>query len=196
MLQEINLYPLLPHKQKAFLTLKRMAVSYSIFLGLLICSFAFQLWGKHNQVLAKDELNRQLAKVHQRTAEIKNQYPMLDPNDMENSVKKLQQELEEKSNIIDLLSHKQNFSSYLLGVAKAAVQGMWLVNIQIAFSDDKVSLDGYASQSSAVQDFMNSLAVQQEFSGIHFQLQEVAKVEKTTDPLLKFIISTKANATK
>ena len=201
MLQEINLYPLLPQQQKSFLTLKLMAVSYSIFLLFLALSFCFELWGHHEEQVKQVELKQQLTRIHERLAQIKNQYPMLDPNDMESSVKKLQEELAAKHNIVNLLSHNQTFSAYLLGIAKAAASGMWLVDIQLSFNEGRVSLDGYAVYSSAVEAFMNQLSLQKEFTGLNFQLQEVTSVEdkdskEPKESLLKFTIANKATAAK
>lgn len=194
MLQEINLYLLLPQQKKSYLTLRLMAVSYSIFIFLLAVNFCFELWGKHQTVIAANALNVEANNIQTKLAEIHSQYPMLDPKDMDNSLKMLQQELEEKNNVFNLLSLNRNFSTYLVGIAKAAVSDLWLTDIQVEMKDKDLLLKGYASQSSAIQLFINNLAHQKEFSGLNFQLQDVHKVEVKKEALLNFIISTKVKA--
>src|SRR5688572_17093895 len=103
MQQEINLYLWLPQQKKSFLTLKFITVSYSLFILLLALNFCMGLWEKHKEVVMAAALTQELNAVQKRMAEIHTQYPMLDPKDMENSLKKLQQELEDKNNIFNLL---------------------------------------------------------------------------------------------
>lgn len=196
MQQKINLYTLLPRIKKSFLNLKVMAVSYGIFLLVLVLNFCFESWTQHKQVVVGRQLQMQLNNVQSRLAEIKVHYPMLDPNDMENSVKKLQQEFNEKNSVFGMLVQNKNFSTYLVGIAKAAADGVWLVDIQAAMNEQNIALHGYASSASAIQDFLSNLQQQKEFSGIFFQLQEVVNTDLNKEKLLSFTISTKVNDSK
>jgi hypothetical protein len=194
MLQEINLYLLLPQEKKSFLTLRLMTLSYSLFIFFLAVNFCFGLWRNHQMVLLINGLNQQVSRIEARLMEIHNQYPMLDPKDMETSLKQLQQELEGKNNIFNLLSRNRNFSTYLVGIAKAAVDNLWLVDIQIEMNDKDLILKGRATQAAAIQNFINKLALQTEFAGLNFQLQDVHKVENPKETGLDFTISTKMKA--
>ncbi len=194
MQQEINLCLLLPQQKKPFLTLQRLTLSYGIFVLLLALHFCFEWWGKHRLRLQVEATTQELNQVEGRLAQIHEQYPMLDLKDMEASLRKLQDELEEKNRIFDLVSGKRIFSSYLLGIAKAAVPDLWLVDIQAEMDEKDLTLKGYAMNSSALQRFINQLTLQTEFSGLNFQLQEVKKEELEKEVVLHFIISTKVSS--
>ncbi len=194
MQQEINLYLLLPAEKKMFLSLRRMMIIYGLLLGLVILHFFGELWSTHKEVAHIHQLQQELTQVKNNLAKIQEQYPILDTKDMENSLKKLQAEIEEKNQLLDLLAKNRNFSTYLLGVAKAAVPDLWLVDIEAALENKVLILKGYALQSQAIQQFMKQLASQKELADFHFQLQEVNKTELQKETLLNFIISTKVGS--
>jgi len=190
MLQHINLYLLFPEQKKSFLTLRLMAFSYGAFVLLLALHFCVEWWGKHRETQQVQALTLEVNQVGQRLAQIHQQYPMLDLKDMETSLRHLQEELDEKNRIFNLVFGNQNFSNDLLGVAKAAVSDVWLVDIQATTDDKGLIFKGYALQASAVQEFLNRLALQKEFAGLNFQLQEMKQEELHKEPVLHFIIST------
>jgi len=193
MQQEINLYVLLPHEKKSFLSIKMLTLSYSIFMIILMLNFCFSLWVKHKQMVRADEITKELQGLEQRLAEVNTQYPMIDWSDAENSIVKLKHEIKEENKVLRLLSKDRSFSNYLTGIAKAAVPDMWLVNIQMNLKEEHIVLNGYASQSAAVQNFINNLVIQKEFSDMHFQLQQLSKAELNTETVFNFIISTEEN---
>lgn len=194
MQQEINLFSLLPKEKKSFLTLKLITITYSAFVLILFLNFCSGWWEKHQQRIMADQLNVELNQVQKKLAVMHEQYPMLDSKDMENSLRKLQQELEEKNNIFNLLAKDRRFSNYLLGFAKAATPDLWLVDIEVNLNDKKTLLKGYATKANAIQQFINNITHQSEFSGLNFQVQEVAKVVLNKETLLSFIISTNVNS--
>src|SRR5689334_4742412 len=137
MLQEINLYLLFPEQKKSFLTLRLMAFAYGIFVVFLALHFCIELWGKHRETLQVEALTQDTNQVGQKLTQIHQQYPMLDLKDMEASLHRLQEELDEKNRIFNLVSSSQNFSKDLAGVAKAAGPDLWLVDIQASVDDKR-----------------------------------------------------------
>ncbi len=196
MQQEINLYLLLPAQKKSVLTFQRMVLAYGIFFVLLVLHFIGDLWEEHKERIQVDNTTLALSQVERSLDQIHAQYPMLDLKDMESSLKILQGELEQKNSVFNLLSQNQNFSTYLLGVARAAVPNLWLLDIQVEMGPRDLTLKGYALDSNAIQQFMNQLTLQKEFSGLNFQLREVNKAQLHQDVLYAFTISSKVNSEK
>jgi|GEM_PF-4218522 len=194
MQQEINLYPLLPQRQKSFLTLRLLIMAYSSLLVLLFIQCCFEYWGMRQQKVIITNLVQERNQIQQRKEAIHAEYPMLDPKDMENSLKKLQQGLTEKNTVFNLLTQDKKFSNYLMGVAKAAVNDLWLNGLRVDIGDRNLVLKGVATKAEAIQMFINKLGLQTEFAELNFQLQDVHKVEIKKEVLLNFIISTKVKA--
>lgn len=194
MQQEINLYLLLPAQKRNFLTLKNMAIFYGIFLAFLVLQFMVEFWERHKELVQFNNTNLELKQVEQSLGKIHAQYPMLDVQDLGASLKKLQQELQQKNSVFNLLSPNRIFSIYLLGIAKAAVPDLWLRDIQVEMGSRDLTVKGYALDSNAIQQFMDHLALQQEFAGLHFQLKEVVKTELQKENLFDFTISTQVSS--
>ncbi len=194
MQQEINFCLLLPEQKKAFLTMRRLLTASVFFIFLLIFQLCLDYWGRHKDALQLNALNQDLTQVERSLALIHERYPMLDPLDLESSLKKLQSEVEEENTLFDLLAAKRNFSSCLLGIAKAAVPDLWLLDIKMEMKRKYLMLSGYAMQAKAIETFMSNLQAQTEFSGLHFILQEMLKTELEKEPVLHFIITTQVNS--
>jgi hypothetical protein len=191
MLQQINLFQVLPQPKKSLLTLRRLSLWYGIFTAMLALNFIFELWDEHKLAKTNVALNAQMDQIQQHLTSIKAQYPMIDTTDIQASVKKLETEFNEKNQVVALLSKTANFSTYLTGLAKSTVSDLWLTKIHITVSEHDIILVGLALNTPAVQNFMNALAHQKEFKSFNFQLQALAEVKHHTPTLWTFTISNK-----
>ncbi len=90
MLQQINLYKLLPIKARFQLTPALAAASYVIFLLVLLLIYGLELKQKHQVMAQYTVLNNQVAMLQQQLTTLTQQYPISDAATLNKAVADLQ----------------------------------------------------------------------------------------------------------
>lgn len=190
MLQQINLYKLLPAKSRFQLTPRLATVIYGAFLLLLIFIYGLELRQKHQAMVQYTVLNNQVSTLQQHLAILTQQYPVSDAVSLNKSVEELQHQLSMKVKMLNLLTGKNNFSAYLSALANINIPGIWLTDIAFNNVSQKINLKGFALQSALVDNILIKLDTQPAFSDLKFEVQNV-----TENPLpSSFEISAKPEA--
>lgn len=190
MLQQINLYKLLPTKSRFQLTSTLATVIYSIFLLLCIFIYGLEVWKKHQIMAQYTVLNNQVTILQQHLASLTQQYPISDAVALDKSVEELQHQLSTKVKMLNLLTSKNNFSIYLSALANIDIPGFWLTDIVFNNVSQKINLKGFALQSALVEQALIKLDAQPAFTDLKFEVQNV-----TENPLPpSFEISAKPEA--
>jgi hypothetical protein len=186
-MQQINLYALLPKKVRSPLSAKIVGSSYAAFAILLILIYFTTAWKKHELLRQYNQLNSQVLTLQQQLNALTQQYPVSDALNLKNEVQKLQQQVENKSKIINLLTLHADFSTYLLGLANISVPDLWMTEITFDHTEQKIDLKGFCVHSEQVEELLSQLAQQAAFPAMQFQLQNISEI--TSPP--SFYIATK-----
>lgn len=191
MRQQINLYQHLKQTPTFFLTPKVILVFYAIFILFLFTGTTFDL--VKNNTLKNDVniLSKELEKQKDYLAKIKSQYPSVNFSDLENSMKRLKEELSIRGEVAAILAHQTRFSEYLTALGNASVRGVWLTEFSITKSGQKIFMKGYALTPSYLQSFLERLRKQSLFKTLDFSLQEISQKHENVkiQPYIEFTIS-------
>ena len=103
-------------------------------------------------------------------------------------MKETQLDYEAKLTALDALSLNEVFTKYLTALANATIEGVWLKEIDLNRTGNKIILKGSALQHALLDQYLTQLAAQPAFAGMVFELQELIE---TTTPA-SFLISTKS----
>lgn len=179
MQQEINLYALLPKETVSYFQLKNILVWYAVFVSFLLlldCVLEFQKihLKKQSALLSLDIQTKQ-----QQLNSLTQQYPVSNPVELDKQLKKLEADYQQTTATIDLLSPYAHFSSYLLGLAKTAVPGVWLTEMSFSRNDNIISLKGYTVNPAMLEQFYTALTKEPAFAGMLFELKGI---QETTFP--------------
>lgn len=173
MQQEINLYRYLPKKAGFALTPKIALKSYVAFLLALLLFHTILLWQKHKLNSQWTSLQAQSMVYQQELSVLLQEYPVSDVTTLNKNIQELQKEYDTAMTNIDLLSPAANYSAYLLSLANAAINGVWLTEINFYRSATKIVLKGYALNSELLAQFYSDLTKQKAFTTLVFKLNEI-----------------------
>jgi len=187
MLQQINLYKLLPTKSRFQLTPRLATAIYGVFLLFLIFIYGLEVQQKHRVMAQYTLLNNQVNVLQQHLASLTQQYPISDAAALNKTVEELQHQLSMKVKMLNLLTSKNNFTVYLSALANIDMSGIWLTEIELNNVSQKINLKGFALKSELVDNVLIKLDAQPAFAMLKFEVQNV-----TENPLpLSFEISAK-----
>lgn len=187
MLQQINLYPLLPVESRFQLTGKRALSIYSIFILVLIFICGLEFRAKQHALKEYTVLNTEVMTLNAKFASLTQKYPISDSAALLNNIQTLDDQLTSKSNLLDLLNNKKNFSSYLLGLANTDIKSVWFTEMQFNNVGQKIDLKGFALNSDLIKQMLVQLDAQPAFSKLHFEIQTIDE----TPPPPSFELSAK-----
>lgn len=175
MLQEINLYKLLPSRSRFALTKELVITTYVLLVAVLTLIYFVQAGLVYNVSYKLDKVTAQTAEVQKKLDELNAKYPINDFETLNKSLNELQVQFEHKKNAINLLLPNAVFSSYLLALANTDVQGVWLTHIKIDNIEQKVDIMGLAVQSSLVEKFLGQVAAQPVFADkLEFEIDDLS----------------------
>lgn len=175
MLQEINLYKLLPSRSRFALTKELVITTYVLLVAVLTLIYFIQAAFVYNVSHKLENATAKTADIQKKLDELNAKYPINDFETLNKSLNELQVQFEHKKNAINLLLPNAVFSSYLLALANTDVQGVWLTHIKIDNIEQKVDIMGLAVQSSLVEKFLGQVAVQPVFADkLEFEIDDLS----------------------
>lgn len=195
-MQQINLFLLLPKTKKQILTFEVILIVYGFFIFLLFLNYSFEL-------IKKNQLQNQVASLNVLVFQEKNQlertmieFPLINPEDLEGSMKKLQDEVSAKIKLMAIISNSVKFSSYLTSFANADITGLWLTQMQITQNGYAIDLKGLATHEDHIHQYYEELKKQSIFAPLKFELLGVsaAQDEKGEPMGVSFMINGRVNS--
>jgi hypothetical protein len=102
-------------------------------------------------------------------------YPINNAAALKNAVQELQQRAASKTKMLNLLTRRNNFSSYLLGLANVTMQGVWLTEMNFNNLDQTILLRGVALQTELVGKILSQLDIQPAFKNFKFEIQNITE---------------------
>jgi len=175
MLQQINLYKLLPTKSRFQLTPMLASVIYGVVIAVLVLIFGVELRQKYKVTEKFDLLTQQVNLVQQQLASLENEYPFSDAVTLNKALEELETQLTMKLKMLNSLTQHNNFSAYLTGLASMDMPGIWLTEIKFDNMLQKIDLKGFALQSVLVEQATLKLDAQSAFAGLKFEVQNVTE---------------------
>lgn len=175
MLQQINLYNLLPKKSRYELSRVMVLSIYGIFLLFLLLASINLYMQKRHVMNEYTQLNKQVAAVKKNYADLVEQYPLKDTLSLKKAIDDLQHQLNVKTKMLNLLTGKNNFSLYLVGLSNVDIPGIWLTEILFNNNNQKINLKGFALQSQLVEKMLPQLEAQTAFSNLKFEIENITE---------------------
>ncbi len=181
-MQQINLYSHLKKTPRLFLTLEKLLLLYGVFFLFLMSHLTFSYSIKSGLIDQVDELTKTYSAKQVLLESTKQKYPGIGASDIFSVMMQLQKELATKGQMLSIFSQNTRFSTILTALGKAIVPGVWLTDIKITDSGQKIILVGKANQATLPQSFMEQLKRQTPFDKMRIQLNEVTQtVDSKTD---------------
>jgi hypothetical protein len=190
MLQQINLYNVLPRPAKPWVTKKMLFIFYSLFLIILFLKWGNLLWEKHQLVKEYEKENVLLADAQKQFKHLIAQYPTVDTTNIKNIGESLHAELINELKILSMLAKSSVFAAYMQGLAQTSTDGIWLTEISFSANEPRVALKGNAVRPQLVQAFLEQLIQQPVFANIPFKITELTQITLDKNTVFTFDIST------
>jgi cell division protein FtsB len=192
MSQQINLINPTLIKQKDLLTRPRIIMAYGLLL-LFVLAFAAYTWHQVTDLLAtKSQLAVALEKRQAELAQLTTARAPRAPNQalvaqlaLLESKQNVQTQLLEMMNR-GQVSQEKSLASYMRGLAKQTMDGLWLTGFSIDQANHSVTLRGRTLNADALPDYMHQLGQEpvfsgQLFGGLRIQEQSEKAVNKLAD---------------
>ncbi|MBV8802167.1 MAG: PilN domain-containing protein [Gammaproteobacteria bacterium] len=191
MQQDINLYKLLPKKQKPLFTWGRLGFIYIFFVFLIFLQFIFAILEKNHLVKEHQQAESKLENTKQQFHKLIAQYPSINTKNIQTIANSMREELKNELKIIQLLMQSSTFSAYFQGLAAAAVPNVWLTTISFAAKEPHIVLQGNALEALSAQQYLDQLARQSIFINLPFKINDLTQTTLNKSPVFTFNISTK-----
>lgn len=199
--QQINLYqPMFRRQQKVFSAVAMGQIL--VFLVLVLAGFyAYSWWSLQpfEQELAKVEADQQ--RLQNELDRLQASMPAKTKSQLlEDEVRRLSHELEQKQRIAQLLSsgrfgNRQGFVEVLEGLARQHISGLWLTRVSLANGGKQLALSGKANSSELVPLYIQRLSSESAFSGVSFNVLEIRR-SKDEAGIIEFDLATQLPAKK
>jgi hypothetical protein len=194
MLQQINLYKLLPRQSKSWFTWTRLYALYGLFILLLIFKWGNVLWEKHRLTKDLEKEVALLAETQERFKLLLTRYPTIDTKNLQTLGESLRAELLNELKLVKLLSQSSKFSAYMLGLSNAAIDGAWLTEFSFSAHEPHIILKGNALQPAIVQQLLEQLIRQRIFIESPFRISDLTQVNLDKNIIFTFNIMTKTKS--
>ncbi len=175
-MQQINLYQDQFKPEKIILAANHIALLSLLFIFLLIAFsiYSYQKVETHKTVLAEqqqlyDHSQQQLDTLQQQLSQQDNR------SLLEAELVKLEQELQQKQTVLDYLSNhtfgnQEGFSATLTSLSHHRIDNVWLTHFSLLNGGQFISLQGNATKSSLIPEYIDSLANSDRFHGKEFSV--------------------------
>lgn len=173
MMQQINLYRLLPKEAGSLLTQKKVIIYYVIFFILLLILYSHTQSQKVKLEYELNGMTNEISGLQNQSIQLAQKYPTSNIDELQKIIKDLQIQLDNKSSAIDLLVLNNNYSSYLTGLASATANGVWYTEILFNRGANSINLKGSALQAIRLTELLDQLAKPSIFHSFTFNLQEI-----------------------
>jgi hypothetical protein len=194
--QQVNLYqPILRAQPKVFSALTILQFCGLLLLGLS-CIYGYARW--QDARLGRDviSLQSQQDALLKRIEDFNTRYPVKQKNpDLERQLAGLTADRSGKARALEVLSggvfgNTQGFSSYLEGLARQHVDGLWLTGVTISDGGQQLGLSGSTLDAQLVPRYLQQLSAEQAYKGREFKTFQMLR--GATPSYIEFTLQTAA----
>ncbi len=196
MSQQVNLYqPILRAQPKVFSAQTILQFSGLLLLGLSLI-YGYARWQDAKLARTVISLQAQQDAMLKRIEDFNTRYPVKQKNpDLERQLATLTDERSGKARALDVLSGRvlgntRGFSSYLEGLARQHVEGLWLTGVAISEGGEQLGLTGSTLDAQLVPRYLQQLSAEQVYKGREFKTFQMQRGE--APPRIDFTLHTAA----
>lgn len=198
-MQQINLYqPMFRKQEKVFSAVTMLQISVLLVI-VLAAIYGYSWWSFKPIETELARVETEQRRLQQEIERIRATSPPPVPSRLlEQEVARLSDELARMQQVKHAISgarfgNQEGFSSFLEGLARQHVSGLWLTHVNLSHGGTRVTLSGKAVSAELVPVYLQRLAGEQAFSGMSFNLLEVTRSQ--SDPsLIEFSVGTERDA--
>ena len=194
-MQQINLYqPIFRKQKKVFTAVAMLQVTGFVFL-ILAAIYAYSWWQLQP---FEQELERATAEHKRLQQQVENLQARVKTEAksqlLEDEVKKLRRELEQKRQVSAMLSegrfgNQSGFSALWAGLARQHIDGLWLTGVRFENGGRKLTLSGRTISAELVPIYIQRLSREDAFSGLSFNLLEMNR-DPDNPSMIRFNLGT------
>lgn len=200
MSQQINLINPTLIKQKDLLTSVNISVAYGLLMACMLGLAAYTM----NQISAlttsKQQLMAEQEKLQAELAQLTAARAPRAPNQaLVAQLALLESKEKVQTQILTIMTRDQSsqtksLASYMRGLARQTMDGLWLTGFSIDQSNHSVTLRGRALQAEVLPDYMHKLGQEPVFSGQLFGGLQIKQPEKTVEKVVNQTTNSEAVA--
>lgn len=194
-MQQINLYQSILHKKQdrfAPAVLARYGVMVVAVLVVISAVLTWQYYSASSEIdqlkLSQQGLLQDVQKISAELSAISDDSVLLA------SIKKKEQELANRQNVLQVLSGKhfgnaKGFANHFVGLARQHIDGIWLTSLHIHSGGTRLNLSGSTYTPENVPKYLQKLSEEPDFRGLEFKTFLMERKDKSS--LVNFDIRSK-----
>ncbi len=198
-MQQVNLYQEMFHREQTWLNARGILIISGALAGLLLLLYGQAFFSAWLDVRSVAKLELRKAEQAQRLKELKAQVPGPAKGQvLAREIEALTKEVRVRERLYEVIvpgtgGNIEGFSSYLEGLARQRIHGVWLQTIRINEGGDDLMLVGHTLEPDGVPKLLEKLRSEPAFMGRDFRrlLLERASAETSA---VRFTISTHEGA--
>ena len=198
-MQQVNLYQEMFHREQTWLNARGILIISGALAGLLLLLYGQAFFSAWLDVRSVAKLELRKAEQAQRLKELKAQVPGPAKGQvLAREIEALTKKVRVRERLYEVIvpgtgGNIEGFSSYLEGLARQRIHGVWLQTIRINEGGDDLMLVGQTLEPDGVPNLLEKLRSEPAFKGRDFRrlLLERASAETST---VRFTISTHEGA--
>ena len=198
-MQQVNLYQEMFHREQSWLNARGILIISGALAGLLLLLYGQAFFSAWLGVRSVAKLELRKAEQQQRLKELKAQVPGPAKGQvLAREIEALTQEVRVRERLYEVIvpgtgGNIEGFSSYLEGLARQRIRGVWLQTIRINEGGDDLRLVGHTLEPDGVPDLLEKLRSEPAFMGRDFRRLLLERTSGESNAV-RFTISTHEGA--
>ena len=170
MKQQVNLYQNLAQKPRFVLEAKRIFLIYLAVIVLLFLISLYAQWQYSHYKKEVAQLRQSISDTEKAIAKVGENPRIAKQKLLAQKVSSLSKTIQEKQSLIKTLQHSKasntlDFSGYFTALARHTVPGIWLTKISVQHAGKLIILQGHATSSGLLPEYLRALRGANSFSG-------------------------------
>ena len=198
-MQQVNLYQEMFHRERSWLNARGILIISGALASLLLLLYGQAFFSAWLGVRSVAKLELRKAEQGQRLKELKAQVPGPAKGQvLAREIEALTQEVRVRERLYEVIvpgtgGNIEGFSSYLEGLARQRIRGVWLQTIRINEGGDDLRLVGHTLEPDGVPDLLEKLRSEPAFMGREFRRLLLERASEGSSAV-RFTISTHEGA--
>lgn len=196
MKQQVNLYQPIFRKERRVFSARAMLASVGVVLAGLLLIYGYAHWQMYELRAELGRLEAQRRAATERLTGLEGVIPARGKSQLlEAEIGRLERELDRKRRVAaalegGALGNTEGFSSYLTGLARQRVDGLWLTGLRISEGGERLILAGRALSPERVPVLVQRLAGESAFAGLHFNTLDMERTDDGARAGIEFVLGT------
>ncbi|NIR28000.1 MAG: hypothetical protein GWN84_01425 [Gammaproteobacteria bacterium] len=196
MKQQVNLYQPIFRRERRVFSARAMLASVGMVLVGLLLIYGYARWQMYELRVELGRLDAQRRAATERLTGLDGVIPARAKSQLlEAEIARLEHELARKRRVAaaleaGVLGNTRGFSSYLTGLARQRVDGLWLTGLRISEGGERLIVSGRALSPERVPMLVQRLAGESAFVGLHFNTLQMERAGGGEGTGIEFVLGT------